>query len=474
MVVAFALGCAAEDPVRVSDECVAVTEPTLLPTAGGVAGRWSLGLVDGHVLFAYTALSSDGQVASAHAQWLTSDFDAESAEFWLGDSDALVPFEWVSHDGRLWAQIWAEIDGGARPVRETVAIYALSPGSSTPDRMARPMPANSGLDGLGATPIDVGGGGGISAGNDVRAPVTVAFGGPVFALAGIPTYCPAYINYSRLFVFTATDVEVAGSPDVPCVGDGTTWEHDMRLVPLRDGGAGVFFRLGTGAGQGFVHYSRIGPDLRLVDTPPHRVDFTTRASPIPGGFQPQAVALGDGTLLYTLHNAQSDSSECQDLMLVAPDGTGAHAAPFQMRCQPPPDGLRRGLNGPTLSAWVVLQPLASGHAVIAYGERTNYSPPGTEFVRAITASTEWEDGVFLHTIDERGRRASEILRVSAPETTGLLGPTTPRTATTGPYPGELEVQAISEGDDVVVAWFDRRPDAPGYYARRYHCGALAD
>ena len=121
-----------------------------------------------------------------------------------------------------------------------------------------------------------------------------------------------------------------------------------------------------------------------------------------------------------------------------------------------------------MSEWVILTPLEMGHAVIAYGERTNFSYVGNEYTR-LTASTPWEEGVFLHTIDDAGRRASEIIRVTPPESTALANPTAPRTEFTGPFPGDFEVQAVSEGDEVVVAWRDHRPDAPGYYARRFRC-----
>lgn len=468
------IACARPDPVAISDTCTPVGPPVLIRQTAGDPGRWSLGLVDGSLLFSYVVYPGGDSPASARAQWFDASFAPTTDDFWLGDSRALPPFEWVAHDGAVWAQVWAERSATLGAIRTEIAVWRLAPNLTEPERFPVSLPITHALDGrLDVTPADVGATS-VTAGADGRAPAVVAFGSPVFALTAIPWMCPGepLTNFSRLVLFTQTTAQVDLSGSEPCALDGSVWAHDMRLVALRDGGLGVFFRLGISVGQGYLHYSRVGPDLALLDTPPRRVDETTYAWNIPGGFQPQAVALGSGTLFYTLRNPESTTSECQDLRLVEPDGTSARDAPYQMRCRPPHDGLRQMQNGPFLSQWVVVQPLASGHAVMAYGERTNYSPPGTEYVRRITASTPWEEGVFLHTIDEQGRRASEIVRVSAPESTATIGAATPRTDEDGPFPGEFEVQAISEGDDVVVVWNDRRPDAPGYYARRFQCAAL--
>ncbi len=80
----------------------------------------------------------------------------------------------------------------------------------------------------------------------------------------------------------------------------------------------------------------------------------------------------------------------------------------------------------------------------------------------------------MTTIDGEGRRAAEIVRVTAPESTAMTNAGTPRTETTGPFTGEFQVMAATEGDQVVVVWRDLRPDAPGYYGRRYRCGPLSE
>ena len=279
-------------------------------------------------------------------------------------------------------------------------------------------------------------------------------------------------NASRIIAFSSTAVSQDLSGSDPCALDGSVWAHNMRLVALEDGGLGIFFRMGTSLGQGYLRYSRMGPDLAMLDTPPIRVDWTTYAWNLPGGFQPQAVALGSGTLLFTNRDPESSYNVCQELRLVEPDGGSPRDAPYQLRCRNLPGALSRSEHSRWLSQWVVLQPLASGHAALAYGERTQHSL--VPFTTRVTSDVRWEEGVFLHTIDSEGRRSSEILRVSADESSALSNPLAPRTPDSGPYPGDFEVQAVTEGDDVVVAWRDNRPDAPGYYARRYHCAEIPE
>jgi hypothetical protein len=471
----MAVACASPEAVRITDRCEPITDAVLLRQTAGNPGRWSLGMVDGQLLFSYTSYPGTGEATSERAQWFDESFTATTPDFWIGDGRAVVQPDWAGLDGMVWAQIWVERITPLGPIRTEAAIWSLQPGSTMPTRTAVHLPITHVLDGdPGVTPVQAASA--ATSGGDGRGTVAVSDGRPVFAINAWLAACDTpTVQAMRIITFDQTSAVADLSGDDPCAqgvnADGRLWAHDMRLVPLRNGELGIFFRLGEGVGQGQVHYSRVGADLAMLDTPPLRVDDETVPWPIPGGFQPQAVALGSGPLLYTLRNPESATSECQDLRLVNPDGRNARDAPYQMRCRPPRGALNDARNGPYLSQWVVLQPLSSGHAVIAYGERTNYSPPGTEYVHRLTSSEPWEEGVFLHTIDDAGRRASEIIRVTPDASTATLGAGTPRTATDGPFPGEYEVQAVSEDDDVVVAWFDRRPEAPGYYARRYRCHA---
>jgi len=461
-------GCTGPSVV-ITDDCVPITEAVLLRETAGDPGRWSIGLVNEQLLFAYVSWSGAAEdPAIARAQWFGASLAPITEDFWLGNSRALPPFELAAHDGALWAQIWAERVDMLSPVRRSISAWRLVPGTIEPERFTPMLPITAGLDRrLDLTPADIGAST-VTAGVDGRAPAALAFGRVVFALNAWPSACSTDTAIFRAILFDqAIGVADLNAPDSCMVDDGSSDVHNHRLVPLRDGGLGVFFRRGAGIGQGFLHYSRVGPDLALLDSPPIRVDWTTYAWNLPGGFQPQAVALGSGRLLFTNRDPESGYNLCQELRLVEPDGRSPRDAPYQLRCRAEAGALQRGERSQTVSQWVVVQPLAFGHAVIAYGERPNHDP--APFTRRVTSSVNWEEGVFLHTIDDEGRRASDIIRVTPPESTALLTPSTPFTLDSGPIPGDYEVQAITEGDDVVVAWRDTRPDAPGYYARRFRC-----
>lgn len=127
---------------------------------------------------------------------------------------------------------------------------------------------------------------------------------------------------------------------------------------------------------------------------------------------------------------------------------------------------------PTISSWLAVEPLANGHAALVYGERTSF-PFGFEYLMRFRTDVEWYEGVFLTTINGEGQRAAEIVRVTPPESTAVVG-LEPRTESSGPFPGDFEVLAATEGDVVVVVWRDLRPDAPGYYGRRFRCTTVEE
>ena len=91
----------------------------------------------------------------------------------------------------------------------------------------------------------------------------------------------------------------------------------------------------------------------------------------------------------------------------------------------------------------------------------------------VTADTPWEEGIYLTLLTPEGRRGSPIVEVTPPEST-MLGPIPPRTADDGPFPGDYLVQMAQDGDETVIAWFDRRADAPGMWAARYRCHRVGE
>jgi hypothetical protein len=456
--------------VAISQRCTPAGDATLLGAGGTV------GLVDGHLLVAEARWAGGDAPFSMYARWYDRDFAPETDPFWLGDGGRIAPADWVAFDHRLYAQIWVTTATPLPPVRESIAVYALVPGSTDFTRTAVDLPI---LGAWGDDPRWADVLTGWTPGGDASARATGAVGNgvPVFALTALPTSCAdfAFANAQRLMLFSTDAHYLHQFGDDPCSavrGGFADFAHTSTLVSLYDGGLGMFFRLGRNLGEGRLWYSRIGPDLRVLDQPPVLVGGLGRPSGTVGaGYQADAAALGSGTLLFTSRNEESMSNLCSDLGVVEPDGRNPRGAPWQLPCVPPANAAERGLFAPWVNASIEIEPLEGGHAVVVYGERTNVAFALVH--PTLTSDVAWEEGVYLTTVDELGRRSSEIITVSPPEATAVLAAGTPRTATTGPIAGDFEVQAVAEGDDVVIVWRDNRPDAPGYYARRYTCGPIA-
>ena len=146
-------------------------------------------------------------------------------------------------------------------------------------------------------------------------------------------------------------------------------------------------------------------------------------------------------------------NECHALRVMNEDSTGATDAPWQLPClgdtRQSPE--RRVTSNVELVA-------APGGALLVYVENS-YHP----WIRPITEDVPFDEGIYAVLIDAGGRRGSEIVRVTPEETTALAN--IERTATTGPTFLRLHASAASDGERAVVAWYDNRPDAPGFYAR---------
>lgn len=141
------------------------------------------------------------------------------------------------------------------------------------------------------------------------------------------------------------------------------------------------------------------------------------------------------------------------------DGSDAADTPFQIPC------FRR--LGQIATRSMDLVELPGGLAVAIWPERTGYG--GRTLLQQITSTTPWSESIRMAIVAPSGRRGSETLTVTAPESTALVGP---RTESSGPYAADFAVRAVSEGDRVVVTWRDERADAPGIYACSFHCRAF--
>ena len=473
-----ALGCSV-DPVNVTDVCEPLGEAVWLhepPVFGTERRSFSIGLVDGQVLLSIVALADprDRGRFTARGQWFDERLAPVTGEIWLGDGSYLPVPRWTAFQHRVWGQLWAVPDpsGPLPPMRQQVAIYALTPGSPAFERTPRDLPIISNYDGTDTIAFSIGASF-ATAGREARAAAAVGYGRPVFALNGIPSApvsCASfpYSCADRVMVFDSGSVYVHQYGTNPCSSMPVTPSqraHEETLVALRDGGLGIFYRMGDGIGDAALHYSRLGPDLRVIDQPPYRVGAHDLSDLLPGGFQARAVALDSGMVLFTERSLPNSGNygyfTCSDLFLVPGTGGGSGRAPWQLPCRPPPDSYTDPRIAPTVTQYIALEPLANGHAAMAYGERTNFAAPLT--FNGWAGGPDWQEGVFLQTMDGQGRRASDRMRVTPAGSTATWGDATIRAA------GDYQVEAATEGDVVVVVWRDTRLDAPGYYGRRYRC-----
>lgn len=481
--VVLAAACETPPAVVIQDHCEPLSDAVLVHRLD-FPGLYSVGLVQDHLLFSYAALSGDPErPVRVRAQWFDPELSAVGEEIGLGSGSPPM-WRWVAFEGRLWAQIWTvpeTVEELPLP-RQRIAIYTVEPRSREAVRIQRDLPISTVNDDRpDLTPVGIGSSF-VSGFPQARAAAAVGHGRPVFALNAVPAVCPGPIAQpSPLMLFDTmnayTHLLTAADCNAP---DTRGWEHSATLVSLLDGGLGVLFRSGDTLGHGQLWYSKVGADLSLLDEPPLLVGSTTRHVSTPGGYEPRAAVVGEGTILFTERNEESDENLCSNLRLVEPDGSNPRHAPWQLPCYERPGSFEEALRAvghgreppegswaPTVSAWIVVEPLPNGRAALVWGERTSFPTPNESLTR-LTPSVPYEEGVFLATIDGQGRRASERVRVTPPEATAIAG-----TREDG-WPGEFEVQAATEGDVVVVVWRDLRADAPGYYARRFRCAPIGE
>jgi hypothetical protein len=470
-------------PVAIADQCTPLTDPVLLfPTASpGLGEQFSVGMVDRQVLLSRVTRDWDTMTSIVTAQWFDATLHPTTAEFSLGVG-AAPNMRWIAFDGRLHGQVWTIPSGDpfAMPLRLEVGVDALAPGTTSIDRTIVALPITTSADSMTRLGVMEGPGGGPGLPGDFELTAAVGFGRPIFALDAIPADCGGFVtNMLRVMVFDGTAESTDELGDPACTGDvGRVTEfetYDEVLVPF-EGGLGLFYRSGASGGEttGRLHYARVGSDLRVLDDPPIDVDdeVVNGAWLFPAGYQTHAAQVDDGPILYRTRMGGAGWNDCSSLRLVDPDGGHPRDAAWRMRCYVSyDDAVHHGAWAPWLSAWARIEPLEMGHAALVYDERTNF-PPLMEYSAHVTADTDWDEGVYLTTINGLGQRTSDVVRITPAETTALDVITTPRTADDGPFPRDIPIATASEGSEVVIAWLDARPDAPGYYARRYACGAI--
>jgi len=215
---------------------------------------------------------------------------------------------------------------------------------------------------------------------------------------------------------------------------------NVELVTL-DGVSdlGLLMRLGTGAGLGNVYYVRLHDGQPMGR--PRRVGGTFTHYANQGGYQPKATRIGRHVVFQ--ERSERPLNGCQVLRRIDFDGHGGAETPWQLPC-------RHDESFYTAASELQTLPVEVGHAgelgAIVYGQTVAPDPR--------------MQGIYLTLLDESGRRASEVVRVTPEDASQTAGPYT-------------AISTATEGHSLYVLWTDNRPDAPGRYVRRFTCAPLA-
>jgi hypothetical protein len=227
------------------------------------------------------------------------------------------------------------------------------------------------------------------------------------------------------------------------------------LVQLEDERVGLLFRPQVGLVQP-VEYVVFDRDLTVVNGP-ISVSPDYRRDPVVDQ-QPRAVRVGSTVFFLDsieTGGARRNAADCMMLRLVEEDGSDAREAPWQPPCV---------RDDTVVANWTEIGRY-NEYVVLLWGER-----PYVDTLE-ITSTTEWWADVKLALITREGRLASEPISVVEPSST-VLDPV-PRTPDSGPYRQDYHLSLSAPGDTApIVAWGDRRADAPGVYAREVTCRAL--
>ncbi len=425
----------------------------------------ALGTVDGHTLrISVRALSaSETSDMEYSMQWFGQDFAPETGAVVLGTGHPSSRSTLVRHGDSLEGQFYIDPTGDLPPrlAVDLAGIWRFTPGQpAEPTLIELPVSHDRYVptwdpDPPGISVAD------LSSGNQGKMPIVVIGDQAIAGIEAIPESCGGYYaNLRRNLLFTADKTQFFLPTNDPCqILPNDSMATNIQLVPVA-GEIGVLFRLGNPGDDaitlqpvgGHVHFMRVNTDLEVTLSPVLVANPRWGHPSLDSGYQPKAaVVTGDRILWNERHDLFNHTGNmCQRMHVMDADGSHVHDTPWQLPC----DGNRDRY----FTASSELGSLPSGDAIIAWGERNAYGMLNA-WGTTITSSTPWTEGIQLAMITPEGRRGSAIVSVTAPESTSL-GPT-PRTADRGPFPRDYLVYMAVDGDQVVIAWDDQRPDAPG-------------
>ena len=218
-----------------------------------------------------------------------------------------------------------------------------------------------------------------------------------------------------------------------------------------DGTIGALVRMGA-ADDIRLRIIRFHPDGTLV-TPPRVVGQGEAQGPASSGGLLARVARVPGNRLIVAER-DGGGNYCHMLTVMARDGSESERADWQ----PPCVGKSGYEVGQARTTWVELVEVPGG-AVFIWEEAAYVG-------LYLTDQDPWFQHINAVLITPDGKRGSEIVTVTAPEST-VVGPIGSVEGTA--IPQHFLGHADSDGNHVAVAWGDLRADAPGLYARHLRC-----
>lgn len=436
--------------VEIVAECEVVDEPVLLMPSSTASLR-GLAILDDRILVTAVrfARPEEGDRVNVHeARWF--DFDGNP----VGEPQDLGTLfrhrtRWVRVADSLMGQVWGDpLARSPDEVSERAWVYRWT---LHPDRAPSPtlvqlrIPAG-GEDALliGALTVPTGTGTLPSASN--RGDLVGGFIAP-------PLECgDRASNFFRLHLFDLTTTVAApvGVTEDPCeLEDGEMTNPWIYYSESLDRFV-VLFRRGSlrrTASNGRLHYAQLTGETRLEDRTVGGELETGFANP----FQPRAVE-HDGTVYFT--DLDGRTEVCHRLRTMTPTGGDPGLARWQLPCCGPDDDVMSR---------------AAELAVSDAGPVLVYSQRDGPFELVIQPGDDYEEGIYLTVLTgDDGKRGAELLEITTVASSSFPRPDPPGPA----IPGDYLPMVAAEGEDVFVAWEDRRADAPGIYLRRVRCGPL--
>jgi hypothetical protein len=235
-----------------------------------------------------------------------------------------------------------------------------------------------------------------------------------------------------------------GAPRLFDAGDGTVGV----LLRIEQSRPSPTFPIDPGEDTGMeLHLMYARPDGSVEMWPKRIGEAQAGGLSLDDGYLGRVAKVPGGLWLMD-RDSRLGKNGCHILRWVSRDGECYEDAPWQLPCASP---RREGIiqEGDYQTNWVELVEVPGG-AVLVWHQFRNAG-------LFVDAEDAWEEGLYAVLLTPRGQRGTEVVRVTAAESTGLPEPvgTVPQVAAV------MAAHAASEGSRVAVVWQDLCQDAPG-------------